>query len=72
MQAVLGYRKSEVEMRVQRPRKSCVNIACEMDKKNIENFRANRREDFAVNGVQGGFSIGIPKAKERGILIWSA
>ena len=53
MQAVLGYRKSEVEMRVQRTRKSCVNIVCDMDMKNIENFRADRREDFAVNGVQG-------------------
>ena len=53
MQAVLGYGKSEVEMRVQRPRKSRVNIVCEIDMKNKENFRADRREDFAVNGVQG-------------------
>ena len=66
MQAVLGYRKSEVEMRVQRPRKSCVNIACEMDKKNIENFRANRREDFAVNGVQGdSLLVSLRQRKEE-------
>ena len=66
MQAVLGYRKSEVEMRVQRPRKSCVNISCEMDMKNIENFRADRREDFAVNGVQGdSLSVSLKQRKEE-------